>query len=729
MSRLLIISNRLPVSVIRKDGEFCFKPSVGGVATGLNSLGESFQKVWLGWPGDQIKSNLPLPEKEKVCRNLRKLNCRAIFLNQEDIDSYYYGFCNQTIWSNFHYFMEYTVYDEQYWESYKRVNHLFYEEVARVYQPGDLIWVHDYQLMLLPKIIRDNIPSATIGFFLHIPFPPYEVFSALPWRSEILKGILGSDLVGFHTYQYAENFLNSVRRIEGHEHSLKQLIVDNRIVIVEVLPMSINFRKFNQSSDEKEVQKEYRKMRRGFGDKKVIISIDRLDYTKGIPQRVEAFGEFLEQNPQYREKIVMILVAVPSRTEIPQYELLKKELEETLSRINGKFSTIGWVPILYFYRSFDFESLSALYLIADIALITPLRDGMNLIAKEYLASRSDGRGVLILSEKAGSARELGEAIVVNPYNKKEIARALKESLEMPLEEQIERNATMRNRLQRYDITRWANDFIEAMVKARKYQEELSAKRIDDSIKARLLNDYRKARRRLIALDYDGTLRGFVKDPDQAGPQPETLEILEKLVADNKNDVVIISGRKRSTLEKWFSHLNINLIGEHGIWIRQKGGEWQMIEPMGSEWKEDLRPILELYVDRTPGSFIEEKDFSLVWHYRKAETELGELRARELKDALLNRTANLNLGILSGSKVVEIKSMGVTKGRAILHWLKRRKWDIIITAGDDWTDEDTFEVMPPDAYSIKVGFGYSKANFQLDSVSEMKKLLKKLVKGK
>ena len=727
MKRLIIVSNRLPVEVSQKAGKYRFRTSVGGVATGLSSVKKTYQNLWIGWPGDSVKSEAEHGVKQEIYRELEKTGCYPVFLSTKDVENHYYGYCNKTIWSNFHYFMRYTEYNNAYWDSYKRVNRIFCNEILKQYKKGDIIWIHDYQLMLLPKMLREKIPEATIGFFLHIPFPAYETFSALPERYEILQGLLGADLVGFHTYHYAENFLNSVRRIIGYEHSLNQLIVGNRIVEVDSFPMGINYEKFARSSANRKVLNEVKKLKKGLGDKRVILSIDRLDYTKGIPERVEAFGEFLQRNPQYREKVVLILVAVPSRTKVPQYDMLKKELNEALSRVNGRFGTIGWVPILYFYRAFDFAQLSALYNVADAALITPLRDGMNLVAKEYLAAKDGKKGVLVLSEKAGSASELGEAIVVNPFNKNEIVDSITQALEMSAAEQVERNLIMQKRLKRYDIERWFKEFLNELDDVKKKQSDLQIKKIDGKISAKIVKKFKAANRRLIALDYDGTLRSFVKDPEKAGPEPDTLAFLSKLASDGKNEIIIVSGRKRKTLQNWFGHLDINLIAEHGIWIREKGGKWRMIEPLSGGWKDDIRPVLELYVDRTPGSFIEEKDFSLVWHYRKAETNLGELRSRELKAAILNLTANLNLGILSGSKVVEIKSMGVNKGRAVLPFIVRQKWDIILTAGDDWTDEDTFEVMPEDAFSIKVGFGYSKANYNLESVEQMKKLLKKLAR--
>ncbi|HDT15304.1 MAG TPA: bifunctional alpha,alpha-trehalose-phosphate synthase (UDP-forming)/trehalose-phosphatase, partial [Firmicutes bacterium] len=537
VKRLIIVSNRLPVEVTKSGDKYDVKSSVGGVATGLSSLDESYQKIWIGWPGDSVGSNVPAKDKKKIAEKLIRGKNIPVFLSDEIVENYYYGYSNRTIWSNFHYFMRYTEYRGGFWENYVKANREFCKEVVKQYKRGDIIWIHDYQLMLLPSMVREKIPDATIGFFLHIPFPAYETFSALPERYEILNGILGADLIGFHTYHYAENFLNSVRRITGNEHTMNQLMVGERIIKVDSFPMGINYEKFAESVADKKVKEEIKKLKAGIGGKKVILSMDRLDYTKGIPERVDAFGGFLEKYPEYREKVVLVLVAVPSRTKVPQYNMLKKELDEVLSRVNGKYGTIGWVPILYFYRSFPFESLAALYSVSDIALITPLRDGMNLVAKEYVAVKQETAGVLILSEKAGASSELGEAITVNPFDRNRIIESLKEAFEMDDDEKIERLSVMQSRLKRYDIKKWTNDFIERLYHVKELQEELSVKKLDTKILEKLTVDYKKAKKRLLILDYDGTLRSFVKNPEILKPEPDTLKILRKLVKDEKNEVV------------------------------------------------------------------------------------------------------------------------------------------------------------------------------------------------
>ncbi|UCG91335.1 MAG: bifunctional alpha,alpha-trehalose-phosphate synthase (UDP-forming)/trehalose-phosphatase [candidate division WOR-3 bacterium] len=725
MVKLIIVSNRLRVTVAKREGKLRFHASAGGLATGLDSFYKSYNSLWIGWPG--IASERIREEKKQIEKKLRSESCYPVFISQHDIDNYYHGFCNKTIWPLFHYFTQYTVYGKNLWESYKRINEHFCHVVTKIAQPNDTIWIHDYQLMLLPQLLRKKNPGATIGFFLHIPFPSSEVFRLLPCRKEIIEGILGADLIGFHTYDYVHHFIESMRRLLGYEHEFDQITTDNRIAKIDAFPMGIEYERFAEAVDDESVQREIKKIRNKVGDRKIILSIDRLDYTKGIPQRLEAFDYFLEKNPHYREKVTLILVAVPSRAGVEHYALLKNRVDELISRINGRYGTIGWMPIWYLYRFLAFKNLVPLYNIADVALITPLRDGMNLIAKEFIATKTDRRGVLVLSEMAGASKELGEAIIVNPNNKEEIAQALKNALTMPESEQMRRNEIMQRRLKRYNVERWAHDFMDRLYHIKKFQQDMVSKKLIPETINTLVKDYARSKRSLIVLDYDGTLIPFSGDPAKVKPDNKLFKLLKTLADNVKNEVIIISGRGKQILETWFKDLPISFIAEHGVWVKEKNEGWELVEPLRNDWKDLIKPILERYVDRTPGSLIEEKEFSLVWHYRKVDPTLALIRAGELKEALLNLIGSLNLGILEGSKIIEIKNVGINKGRAVLKWIPKEKWDFIIAIGDDWTDEDTFAALPDWAYTIKVGLGLTKARFNIDSPAEVRQLLETLVR--
>jgi len=568
MSRLLIVSNRLPVSITKRGRNLSFQPSAGGLATGLSSFCSSHDSLWFGWPGIS-KDILSKKQRLQITQSLKKRSCCPVFLSAKEVRNYYQGFSNKTIWPLFHYFQFYTIYENRYWQAYKRVNKDFCEAVLKRAKSGDCIWIHDYQLMLLPALIREKLPDAKIGFFLHIPFPSFELFRFLPWREEILRGLLGADLIGFHTYDYVRHFLSSAARIIGVEHSMGLVAMDNRILKVDAFPMGIDYEKFSTAPEDSKVRKNLETIRKKVGDRKIIISIDRLDYTKGIIQRIEAFDLFLLQNPQYKEKVTLIVLAVPSRTGVERYIELRQRLESLVGRINGEHGTIGWVPIWYLYRFVPFERLVALYNIADVALVTPLRDGMNLIAKEFIATKRNGKGVLILSEMAGAVSELGEAVVVNAHNKAAIIEAIKKALEMPVEEQVERNRLMQSRLSRYNVTRWAQDFKQTLIDVKKTQQKLSVRYLNESLKEQIIRKFKKSSKRLFLLDYDGTLVGFAGRPKQAGPDAGLLKLLRAISRDRKNNVVIISGRDKTTLETWIGKLDVSLVAEHGAWIKEQ----------------------------------------------------------------------------------------------------------------------------------------------------------------
>ncbi|HQG56990.1 MAG TPA: bifunctional alpha,alpha-trehalose-phosphate synthase (UDP-forming)/trehalose-phosphatase, partial [Bacteroidales bacterium] len=428
--RLIIVANRLPVKVTQID-PFTLQESEGGLATGLNSLDTNYEKHWIGWPGVFTKNR---KERSIISESLKDKNIHPVFLSRQQVELFYEGYCNGTLWPLFHYFYVYTVYNEMYFRVYQEVNRLFLEKVLEVGREGDILWVHDYHLLILPGMIREKWKNASIGFFLHIPFPSYELFRFLPERKEILRGLLGADLIGFHTYDYMRHFQSTVYRILGYEFKLNEMIIDSRVVRIDSFPMGIKFEKFYHSSENEKVISYIKEFRSTYGNQKFILSVDRLDYSKGILNRLEAFELFLEQNPEYRGQISLLIIVVPSRTNVEQYRKLKNRIDQLIGKINGKYSTIDWVPIFYFFRSFDFEQLCAIYYISEIALVTPLRDGMNLIAKEFIAAKKDTPGVLILSEMAGSAVELRSSIIVNPNNINEIANAILAACRMTDEE-------------------------------------------------------------------------------------------------------------------------------------------------------------------------------------------------------------------------------------------------------------------------------------------------------
>ncbi|MCL3781128.1 bifunctional alpha,alpha-trehalose-phosphate synthase (UDP-forming)/trehalose-phosphatase [Prolixibacteraceae bacterium JC049] len=734
MSKLHIVSNRLPISIQTENDNITVTPSVGGLATGMRSIYKEYGGKWIGWPGLDA-CEMSTDQLNRVDKALESESCESVHLTKDEINLYYEGFSNKTIWPLFHYFTQHITYSHEFWESYKQVNQKFADKALEVIEEGDTIWIHDYQLMLVPEMIKSVKPNVTIGFFLHIPFPSYEVFRILPWRTELLQGILGADLIGFHTYDYERHFFSCVRRLFGYEISFNQIHLEDRIVMADAFPMGIDYEKFSNAAlenvqkpvqEKSDLHKELEKYFLISPDRRLILSIDRMDYTKGIPNRLRAFDLFLQKHPEYIGKVTLIMLTVPSRDEVDSYKQLKSEVDELVGKINGKYGTINYTPIWYFYRSLPFNNLIELFSSSDVAMITPVRDGMNLVAKEYVASRTNKTGVIILSEMAGVAKEMGEAIIINPNNEEEIADSIKTALDMPLKEQRERMTLLQDRTKRYDVFKWSREFIKGLRKIEKIQHSFLAKKITNGVKKELVKQYKEAQNRAVFLDYDGTLSPFKKNPQDAYPDEELHGIIEKLVADKRNTVTIISGRDRDTLEEWFKDHKVNLIVEHGVWLKNYGQEWEMLVSVNNSWKPEIRPILESFVDRTPGSFIEEKNYSLVWHYRKAEPEQGELRANELKDELHTLIGNLNLEVMEGNKVIEVKSGGINKGASAMKFINNKSFDHIMAIGDDWTDEYMFRELGDKGVTIKVGLTQTSANYKLESVAAVRRYLKDLV---
>lgn len=454
--KIQIVSNRLPVKINKHNDQLDISMSSGGLATGLSSLLGSDQIRWTGWAG-LITSNPRV--KRRAEELLNKKNLIPVWLSGANYRHYYEGFSNQVIWPLFHYFSQHTTYREEFWQSYVEVNQLFCDKLMETATENDIFWIHDYHLMLLPGMIRKRFPNARIGFFLHIPFPHHETFRHLPWRKEILEGLCGADLIGFHTPEYGAYFLDAIETLLDVKVNANSFYFDQRQVKVKDLPMGIDYKKFAAQARKEEVLEKVTELKKEYDGKELIVSVDRLDYTKGIIQRLRAFDHFLGEHPEYREKICLLELIVPSRAEVKNYRTLKGMIDKYSGKINGKYSTPFWTPVRYLYRAVDLDTLSAFYLSADIALITPLRDGMNLVAKEYVALHQQGKGALILSEFAGAALQLTNALIVNPNDIYEISKAIKKALNMSESEKKERLRRMQQILSETNVNKWAEAFI------------------------------------------------------------------------------------------------------------------------------------------------------------------------------------------------------------------------------------------------------------------------------
>ncbi|RYD95220.1 MAG: bifunctional alpha,alpha-trehalose-phosphate synthase (UDP-forming)/trehalose-phosphatase, partial [Sphingobacteriales bacterium] len=535
-----------------------------------------------------------------------------------------------------------------------------------------------------------------------------------------------ADLLGFHTYDYVQHFIQSAKMVLKLENQFNTVSYDNRLIRVDLFPIGIDYQKFRDALLNELSARISTGLEEKFRGQKIVFSVDRLDYTKGLSYRLDGFREFLERYPEWHEKVVFIFNIIPSRANIASYAEMRRQIEQQVSTINGDFSTLHWQPLIYRYNHLSFEELCALYQSADTALITPLRDGMNLVAKEYVASCLD-KGVLILSELTGAASELSEAILVNPTDTTEVADAIHTALTMPLTEQRNRLSFMQRRLAAYDVQHWIDDNLESLLLVKKEQEQEQSNFLDGPTTQLLIDEFAHGKNRCVLLDYDGTLAPYAKLPSMAVPGKDVLQLLEDLGTAPNTEVIIISGRDPETLHKWLGHLPLGMVAEHGAYIRYRGEtEWQSQVNMAPEWKEEIRPLMELFVTRCVGSFIEEKHNTLAWHYRNTHPDLGFTRSRELRNSLLQLTANTALQVIDGNKVLEVRLIGIDKGTAAQKVLDHFNPDLMLCVGDDTTDEDMFRVLRDKAVTIRVGKSKTAARYSLWAQSQVLPLLRKLL---
>jgi trehalose 6-phosphate synthase/phosphatase len=723
MGRLILVSNRLPVQVRRAGRRAVVTPSAGGLVAGLGPVHEMGDGLWLGTLGQNAPASLrdELAQKRLV----------PVSLPKEAAARAYEGFSNQVLWPLFHYVIGRVAFDRKDYDAYHEVNERFADAIVEVAAPDDAIWVHDYHLMLLPRLLRERLPQARIAFFLHIPFPSSEVFRILPRKNQILDGLLGSDLVGLHTYDYARHLVTSFRRVLGIEFDDDFVARGEDRCRIGVYPLGVDFAAIKRTAAQPGVQRRLDRLKKQVLDRKVILGVDRMDYTKGLPLRLEAFRRLLELHPEWRERAMLMQLVVPSRGTIQSYRDLKGQVERMVGEINGQFSVGGLAPIHYMYRAVSNEELMAMYRLADVGLVTPVRDGMNLVAKEYVAARPDNGGVLVLSEFAGAASEMGEALLHNPWDSEGTAEILHRALTMERDEMHKRMASLKKRAEVHNVHRWVKHFLAAFEATRHIVAPADAV-ADESPgwQEACVAAFAGSTRALVALDYDGTVTDIQSTPGLAEPTPPLRSLLMLLGRNPKIELLIISGRDAETLSGWFGDLPVHLVAEHGFLVRLHGEPWQEVaRGVDLSWRPLVREILDDYAARAPGVIIEEKRSSLAWHYRMVEPGFGSWLARELLQHLVEAFAQQPLEVHHGKKVVEVRPYGIDKGRG-LGLIDRRlgPFDFILAAGDDRTDEDLFMALPSEAWSIKVGPGQSRARFRIGSPAQLRELLDRLARG-
>ncbi|KAF9872837.1 glycosyltransferase family 20 protein [Colletotrichum karsti] len=464
--RLLLLSNRLPITIKRSDdGSYSFSMSSGGLVTGLSGLSKTTSFQWYGWPGLEVPDNEIAGMKQRL---KDEYNAHPVFIDDELADKHYNGFSNSILWPLFHYHPGEITFDESAWSAYREVNRLFAKAVVQDVQDGDLIWVHDYHLMLLPEMLREEIgdskKNVKIGFFLHTPFPSSEIYRILPVREALLTGVLDCDLIGFHTYDYARHFLSSCSRILGTPTTPNGVDYNGRFVTVGAFPIGIDPEKFVEGLKKPKVQERIEALKRKFNGVKLIVGVDRLDYIKGVPQKLHALEVFLTEHPEWIGKIVLVQVAVPSRQDVEEYQNLRAVVNELVGRINGKFGTIEFMPIHFLHQSVSFDELTALYAVSDVCLVSSTRDGMNLVSYEYIATQKERHGVMILSEFTGAAQSLNGSLIVNPWNTEELANAIHDAVTMTPEQRLVNYRKLERYVFKYTSAWWGQSFVAEMTR-------------------------------------------------------------------------------------------------------------------------------------------------------------------------------------------------------------------------------------------------------------------------
>jgi trehalose 6-phosphate synthase/phosphatase len=728
--RVIVVSNRLPVSLKRGGTLWHSRATAGGLATAMHPILQESEGIWIGWSGDTSAAS---DESRKAVLKewATKHRYFAVDLDQETAQGFYEGIANQALWPLLHHFPSLLRFDPQHWLAYVRANEIFRDEILKHLGEDDLVWIHDYHFLLLPQMLREVRPDISLGFFLHVPFPSSSVFRIIPKREELLQGMLGADYLGFHTHRYLQHFRTSILRLLGLTSQMDHVELGKRIVRLDALPIGIAPHQFTDLLTKGAgTRNQLAELRQRFGFCKILLGVDRLDYTKGIPERLRAYRKFLQDHPEWHGKVVLIQVAVPSRERVPRYTRLRREVDELIGEINGDWSTPNWSPITYIRRNLPQAELAALYASADVALVTPLRDGLNLVAKEYVACKSSGDGVLVLSEFAGAAAEMGEALLVNPYDEEALSSTIERALLLNETEKRQRMMALYKRVHKNNVFAWGDRFIKNLTSAVLRRTEQPHNEPLPLERSQLVHGFHQAQSRLIMLDYDGTLAPFTPLPQNAVPSQDVIKLLERLVEHEHSTVALISGRSRADLEQWFAGIpNLWIAAEHGavLWSPISHTWEQPHHDASDEWKKCVYPILEHFVDRTPGSFIEEKEFSLVWHYRMADPEFGDWLANDLVANLDHMLAESPVKAIKGQKTVEVKSLWANKGQVYSRLiLPDAVPDFIMAAGDDVTDEDLFARLPESAWTIHVGRNESRAKYYLSNSDEMVALLAQLL---
>ncbi|XP_031103797.1 probable alpha,alpha-trehalose-phosphate synthase [UDP-forming] 7 [Ipomoea triloba] len=781
--RMIIVANQLPLKAKRRpDNEgWSFSWNEDSILFRLkDGLPEEMEVQYVGSLCVDVD---PIEQDDVSSYLLEKFQCVPTFLPPNLMEKYYEGFCKKHLWPLFHYMLPFSPdhggrFDRSMWEAYVSANKIFSQKVIEVLNPeDDFVWIHDYHLMVLPTFLRRRFNRLRMGFFLHSPFPSSEIYRTLPVRDEILKALLCSDLVGFHTFDYARHFLSCCSRMLGLEYQSKRGYIGleyyGRTVGIKIMPVGIHMGHIESVMRLADKEKKFKELRQQFEGKIVLLGVDDMDIFKGINLKLLAMEHMLKQHPKWQGRAVLIQIANPARGKGIDLEEIHAEMQESCKRINKEFGNPGYEPVVFIDNSISSSEKMAYYSVAECVVVTAVRDGMNLTPYEYVVCRqgipgaeadSDLAGamksMLVISEFIGCSPSLSGAIRVNPWNVEATAEAMNEALSMSEQEKQMRHEKHYRYVSTHDIAYWSRSFLQDMERTcadhfrkRCYGIGLGfgfrVVALDPNFRKLSIDDieaaYIKAKSRAILLDYDGTVmpqNSIIKSPSE-----RVLSILNRICSDQNNTVFIVSGRGRDSLSKWFSPCRkLGLAAEHGYFLRRsQDHDWEL-SGQGSDfgWMQLAEPVMQSYTDATDGSSIEKKESAIVWQYRDADPGFGFSQAKEMLDHLESVLANEPVAVKSGQHIVEVKPQGVTKGlvaeKIFTSMAEKGKLaDFVLCIGDDRSDEDMFEVIGDavsrsilsfnaKVFACTVGQKPSKAKYYLDDPSEVIVMLESLAES-
>ncbi|XP_010522084.1 PREDICTED: probable alpha,alpha-trehalose-phosphate synthase [UDP-forming] 7 [Tarenaya hassleriana] len=771
--RMIIVANRLPLKAERRNGSWSFSWNQDSLYLQLkDGLPEDMEILYVGSLGVDVDPN----EQDDVAQILLdRFKCVPTFLPPDLQSKFYDGFCKRQLWPLFHYMLPFSAdhggrFERSLWEAYVAANKLFFQKVIEVINPDDdYVWIHDYHLMVLPTFLRRRFNRIRMGFFLHSPFPSSEIYRSLPVREEILKALLNSDLIGFHTFDYARHFLACCSRMLGLEYQSKRGYIGleyfGRTVGIKIMPVGINMSRIQSVMGLSEEEGRLRELKKRFEGRTVLLGIDDMDIFKGINLKLLAMEQMLKLHSKWRGRAVLVQIVNPVRGKGINMVETCAEIQESCRRINEEFGEPGYQPIVYIDTPVPISEKVAYYNIAECVVVTAVRDGMNLTPYEYIVCRhglldseSDfcgpKRSMLVASEFIGCSPSLSGALRVNPWNVEATAEALNEAISMGDPEKQLRHEKHFRYVSIHDVAYWSRSFLQDLericadhFKKRCWGMGISfgfrVVALDPNFRKLsipcIVSDYKRAKSRAILLDYDGTL--MPQNSINKAPSREVINILNALCADPKNSIFIVSGRGRDSLDKWFSPCkNLGIAAEHGYFLRwSQNEEWETCgQSTDFGWMQIVEPVMRQY------SAVEPKESALVWQYRDADPGFGSLQAKEMLEHLENVLANEPVAVKSGHYIVEVKPQGVSKGSVAEKIFttmaeKEEPVDFVLCIGDDRSDEDMFEAIGNAkskgilfenalVFACTVGQKPSKAKYYVDDSSEVTSMIESLAEA-